>query len=227
MPNLVIIPSGLTQEVDATVLEGTIVKRSMRPSVVPSTQALSIRALEIERRRTLKPSKPVTFGAVSQKLPHLVKEKSIQANGQTQNVDFNAFSLLLADPPPKPVGTVTLPNDEPLAGQRLRSGDMHRLKVYVRGERLDLFGIFFRFRALSGTKVYEKRLNAGLVNLVPGTDPTTQEESLTGTILVYSNELVVDTQTEYRFELELDDQLGYRTGVVADGSFTVFPDSPP
>jgi hypothetical protein len=227
MPNLVLIPSGTTQEVDAEVEEGSIVKRSMRPSVVPSTQALSIRALEIQRRRTLRAFKPVKFGAVSQNLPHLIREKLLQPGIQTQNVDFNAFSLLLTDPPKKPVGTVTLPNDEPLAGQRLRSGDMHRLKVYVRGERLDLFGIYFRFRALSGTKVYEKRLNSGLVNLVSGTDQTTQEESLTGTILIYSNELVVDTQTEYRFELELDDQLGYRTGVVADGSFTVFPDSPP
>lgn len=227
MPNLVLTPSGTTQEVDAVVLEGSIVKRSMRPSVVPSTQALSIRALEIQRRRMLRAFKPVSFTAVSTNLPHLIRERSLQPGIQTQNVDFNAFSLLLTDPPKKPVGTITLPNDEPLAGQRLRSGDMHRLKVYVRGDRLDLFGIYFRFRALAGTRVYEKKLNAGLVNLVPGVDPTTQEENLTGTILIYSNELKTDVQAEYRFELELDDGLGYRTGVVADGSFTVFPDSPP
>jgi hypothetical protein len=226
MPNLVITPSAATQTIEAEVAEGVVVKRALRHTVVPSVQGFGIKSLGVERRRTILAEK-VKISAVSTTLPYLHFENSLQPANGSQTVQFVANQLLLTDPPPKPVGTVTLPNDEPLSGQRLRSGDFHRLKVYVRGDRLDLFGIYFRFRALSGTRVYEKKLNAGLVNLLSGTDPTTQEESLTGTILIYSNELKVDTQAEYRFELELDDGLGYRTGVVADGSFTVFPDSPP
>ena len=64
-----------------------------------------------------------------------------------------------------------------------------------------------------------------MVNFVPGTDSTTGEDSLTITCLIYQSDLVANSDQEYLYELECDDLLGYKVGIIDSGTFTVYPDA--
>lgn len=215
-------PATSTENTEVVTAEEIIVKRSLKPTPVILGQEHQVQTTGIKRKLKLF-SNQVNVEAITEKaIMRLVY--NLQPLNQSEVISASGTSLILTIPPAKPTGSIALVTGEILSGQRLRSGDFHSLKIYIRGNRLDLFKIFFRFKPINNKNFIIKKRSSGLVNFIPGVDTTTNEESLTITALIYQTELIVDSDKEFIYELECDDLLGFKVGIIDSGSFTVYPD---
>ena len=222
MPISLLTPNPAVSEEATTIVsdEGVKVKKGLRP--IPSAfEEHQTQSTGIKLKLCLVSSPIVAKDISGQATMKL--GLNLQLNNQTEKIEATGAALILTVPPTKPSGSVTV-NGENLSGQRLRGGDFHSFQIYLRGDRLDIFSVFFRFKPIGSNNFITKKKSSGLVNFVTGTDSTTGEDSLSATALIYQSDLNISLEQEFIYELECDDLLGFKAGIIDAGSFTVYPD---
>lgn len=216
-------PATSAESTTIEAAEGVLIKKGLRPNPYISKETHQTQSTGIKLQLHLF-ADPITVQVIAaQTIMQL--GLNLQLQDQEEKLEATGTALLLTVPPAKPSGSVTI-NGENLSGQRLRGGDFHSFQIYLRGDRLNVFSTYFRFKPIGSNSFITKEKGAGLVNFVTGTDSTTGEDSLTITCLIYQSDLLVaSSDQEYLYELECDDLLGYKVGIIDSGAFTVYPDA--
>ncbi|MBW4648915.1 MAG: hypothetical protein KME06_09455 [Kastovskya adunca ATA6-11-RM4] len=226
MPLVAITPSPISSSFAVAV---TLVKRRRKfaPRLIATSFLTSVST--VNRIRKIE-STSLSFKSDGKVVP--LKRNHRLAPQPVQTVfALSVPAVLYLNPMQKPEGTISAGGTF-LAGQRLRAGDLYTLQVRVIGERLANFQIYFRAAStveIGGkTLLISKSQGKGITVPVQGVDPETGKELVTANVFIYGTDTAaVFKETEFRFELEVDDGLGVRYTLKDQGSFSIYPDSPP
>lgn len=213
--------AGFTLDADSTLFK---TRKKLKAS--PQTQRFRLNLPTMERERNASAlSITLKSQAAKSKIRRRLRFLALPASAP---IRIELSMLLNLNPPPRPKGKIVY-NDQPFGGQRLRGGDFHQATIILTGERLTEFELIFRAKSLGVPKptLIERRTDAGIVNPVIGVDPETGETQITYKLFLYGSDTFVSKETEYRYELEVDDHLGVRYGLEANQSFFVYPDKEP
>lgn len=206
--------------------DSTLFKTKRQLKTPPKTQQFRLDVSTVERDRSSE-NLQITLKSSALK-GNLRRRMRFETKATSTTFKTELGMLLNLNPPPRPTGKIIY-NGQSLGGQRLRGGDFHQATIILTGERLTEFELIFRAKSLGVPKplLIERKTGQGIVNPVMGTDLETGEPSLTYKLFLYGSDTVVTKETEYRYELEVDDHLGVRYGLETDLSFTIYPDNPP